>query len=95
MKTEKHIPIPRLSYEEQTVIVFGTRLLADNWARANHTDPKMVILATEPEKVQGRRGPFVIVRFPKDVWQPPTFPCEKRVRETEDWIVKDQALRTR
>jgi len=75
------------------VIVFGTELLAKRWAETNGVDPKDVYLATQPERIQGLHWPFEIVRYPKDIWVPPTSACERRVKETEGWIKQEQGLR--
>lgn len=69
---------------ETLVVVFGSRLLADNHARRNAINPRRVRLATHPDKFRGHDGPFEVVRYSKDIWQPTTFADEQRVKETED-----------
>jgi hypothetical protein len=66
------------------VVVFGSESIRAKWIRTNRADPEKVILATHPEKLEGHSGPVLTVRVPKEQWLPTTFPCEKRVRETED-----------
>lgn len=75
------------------VIVFGSELLAKRWAVTNGVDPKEVYLATQPERIQGLLGPFQCVRYSKEVWVPPSYACEQRVKETEGWIKQEKGLR--
>jgi hypothetical protein len=78
---------------QQKVIVFGSQRIAANWAAKHHRDLKDVLLATDPDKIQGLKGPFIVVRVSKVEWVPPTFACEKRVQITEDWITQEEMLR--
>ncbi len=77
-------------------IVFGNVTHIRNYARAMAVDPRTIIAATQPEHIQGRMVEAVdtikVIRFPEDVWQPTTFPCEKRVTETERIIKGYQRL---
>jgi hypothetical protein len=68
---------------ETLVIVFGSQLLADNWARQNAVNPRRVRLATHPEKFLNHDGPFKVIRFSENIWKPTTFPDEKRLKVTE------------
>lgn len=45
------------------VVVFGTRLDADRWARDNFFNVGNVILANQPERLRGFRGPLKVVRI--------------------------------
>lgn len=77
-------------------IVFGSEAHRSNYARRMAVNPLKVILATQPEKIQRLMTESVdtikVLRFPKDIWKPPTFPCEKRVAETEGMIKGYQRL---
>jgi hypothetical protein len=56
----------------------------------------LAVIATQPELIQSKMTndiqTIVTVRFPDDVWKAPTFPCEKRVTETERIIKGYQRL---
>ncbi len=77
-------------------IVFGSASNAKNYSRAKAVNPRFVIIATQPELIQSKMAENIktikTVRFPDDVWKPITFPCEKRVAETERIIKGYQRL---
>lgn len=69
------------------VVVFGSQRIAAIWALRNQIRESDVVLATHgAEAFQGVLGPLHVVRVSEEVWKPPTFPCEKRVAETEQEI---------
>lgn len=72
-------------------VVFGNVSLTAKYIREDKVDitQNEVIMATHPETVYkyGKDASQIfIIRFPEDVWQPTTLPCEKRVKETEGMI---------
>lgn len=77
-------------------IIFGSDSHRTNYARAMAVNPLNVVTATQPEKIQALIKEDVdtikVIRFPVDVWKPTTFPCEKRVAETEGIIKGFQRL---
>jgi hypothetical protein len=72
----------------ETVVVFGSQRIAAQWALRNKVRGDAVLLATEPGRLVGRDvgGYVAVVRVPEEYWLPTTHPCEKRVRETEQWL---------
>jgi hypothetical protein len=77
-------------------IIFGSALNMKNYCRAKAVNPRLAVIATQPELIQSKMTndiqTIVTVRFPDDVWKAPTFPCEKRVTETERIIKGYQRL---
>lgn len=71
-------------------VVFGTESHRTNYARRMAVNPRLVIRATNPSKLQPLMTDEVkeikIVRVPAEMWVPSTFPCEKAVKETEGMI---------
>ncbi len=67
-------------------VVFGTQRLAMQYIWLYGVVAENVILATDPDNLDGHKGSVTTVRYSEEVWQPPTLPCEKRVRETEEAI---------
>jgi len=74
-----------LEHTPSPIIVFGSQRIGAIYALRNGLNPNRVKLATMGGDVlKGFKGVSVtVVRVPKDVWVPPTFPCERRVAETE------------
>jgi hypothetical protein len=86
--------LPKVSETKETVVVFGSRLIADNWARANGYAPAEVILATRgPEALKGVKGPIRTVRVSEDLWRSSTLPDDKRLRDMEAEIKTINKLR--
>ncbi|ASR83366.1 hypothetical protein SEA_MEDIUMFRY_76 [Arthrobacter phage MediumFry] len=77
-------------------IVFGNAWHAKSYARAKAVNPRLVVNATHPELIQSKMTNDVqtikVIRYPEEVWKPTTFPCEKRVAETERIIKGYQRL---
>lgn len=77
-------------------IIFGNDSHKRNYARAMAVNPLHVVVATRPDLIHGYTMTTVdtikVIRFPEDVWKPTTFPCEKRVAETEAIIKSYQKL---
>lgn len=67
------------------VIVFGTQRIGAIYALRAGIDPNRIRLATHgADHLRGlSSGTITVVRVPKEYWTPSTFPCEKRVAETE------------
>ena len=73
--------------DKETIVIFGTRRIADLWCREHEVNPKDVILASwGPDFLKGVKGPVKVVRVSKERWTPSTFPDEKRVKGMEDEI---------
>lgn len=77
-------------------IIFGNASHAKNYSRALAVNPRYVVGVTHPELIQSKMVENIktikVVRFPEEVWKPTTFPCEKRVAETERMIKGYQHL---
>lgn len=76
-------------------IVFGSASNAKNYSNAKAVNPRLVVCATHPELIQSKMvnvENIKVIRFPEEVWKPVTFPCEKRVAETERIIKGYQRL---
>jgi hypothetical protein len=69
-------------------VVFGTERLAMLYSQRMAVNPNKVVLATRPELVASFRGGIIAVRYPDDVWQPPTDPSKRYVQETNDILKK-------
>ena len=79
---------------KETIVIFGTRRIADLWCAEHGVDPKDVILASwGPDFLKGVRGPIKTVRVSEERWTPSTFPDEKRVKGMEDEIKTINKLR--
>jgi hypothetical protein len=73
----KKITIP------QQAVVFGSELIATNWAKENDIPRENVVLATHPDIVETLEGPVTVVRVSEEQWVPTTMPDEQRVKRTE------------
>ena len=75
---------------EPTTVIFGNQRHASIWALRNgkrDVNPHKIIIATRGEPgFRGVVGPLHVVRVTPEVWLPTTWPCEKRVKETEEVI---------
>lgn len=71
-------------------VVFGSNLLAKRYSQNMAVRPSKVVLATEPLEVYKitPKDTVYVVRYTKDVWEPPSHPCAARVRETEERLKK-------
>ena len=73
-------------------IVFGSALLAMRYSQQMAVNPDNIILATRPDLLlESSKQSLVVVRYPSEIWKPATFPCEKRVKEMEDYIKRIQS----
>lgn len=67
-----------------------------NYCRAKAVNPRLAVIATQPELIQSKMTndveTIITVRYPDEIWKAPTFPCEKRVAETERIIKGYQRL---
>jgi hypothetical protein len=72
----------------KNAVIFGSDLIATNWAKANDVPRANVVLATHPDLVETIKGPIIVVRVPEREWTPYTMPDEKRVKETERLLKK-------
>lgn len=69
-------------------VVFGSRRMADLWARENGVNPDHVMLASYGgDRLRGINEGVLIVRFPKEVWSPTTDACRRRCQETETALI--------
>ena len=77
-------------------IIFGSALNMKRYCTAKAVNPRLAVLATQPELIQSKMTNDVseikVVRYPDEVWKPATFPCEKRVAETERIVKGYQRL---
>lgn len=78
-------------------IIFGSERLMKKYAEDKQLLGQYVLLATHPETLEKIVGyhkdlQFVTVRYPKDVWEPTTHPCSKRVADTETIIKQSKRL---
>lgn len=67
-------------------VVFGSDLIATNWAKENEIPRENVVLATHPELVENMQGPVIVVTVDESVWTPATFADENRVKDTKELI---------
>lgn len=77
-------------------VVFGSERLLKQYAAKHGLLGQYVIQATHPELLKAtitRHGPVeaVAVRYPKDIWEPASHACVKRVKETEE-ILRTQLV---
>lgn len=77
-------------------IIFGNASHSKKYSQTNAINPRFIVLATQPELIISKMALDIhnikIVRYPEEIWKPTTFPCEKRVRETESMIKGYQKL---
>lgn len=50
-------PEPAETAPKTIIVFYGTRAMADRWARETGTRPRAVILATNPDALRGLTGP--------------------------------------
>jgi hypothetical protein len=79
-------------------VIFGTDLLRKRYVDGRKLWGQYAILATEPQRLEDILNfhafgvQLVAVRYPKNVWEPPTHPCGVRVRETEELLAESKRL---
>lgn len=68
-------------------VMFGNQRHSAIYGLRKGIDRKLIMEATDgDDKLQGFRGPLTVVRLPEHIWKPTTWPCEKKVKEVEDFI---------
>jgi hypothetical protein len=70
----------------QQAVVFGSDLIATNWALKNDVPRENVVLATNPDAVAALEGPVTVVRVPEEEWEPYAFSDQNRVKDTEELL---------
>jgi len=77
-------------------IVFGNYTHSKVYSMRKAVNPINIVEATHPERIQPMMKESVttikLIRLPKDIWQPTSDPCKKRVAETEAIVKGYQRL---